>query len=124
MEARQVINHVRVLLGDPHADYHTDAKMLLHLNAALADISERSRSLRVGSYHQLIKDQAMYGLPDAFLELDIVGIIHNGQWRELQYADFGATVPAIFTDVTIGLPPGRFTIWGQAPARETRCDCE
>lgn len=115
MRATAVITHVRTLLGDPHADYHTDDKMLLHLNAALEDICDRSRALRVPSYHPLIADQAMYGLPDSFLEMDIVGVIHQGRWCELSYADFGATLPHIFTDFSFGgLPPWRYTIWGQA----------
>ena len=115
MRASGVIQHVRTLLGDPQADYHSDEKMLLHLNAALEDICDRSRSLRVASYHPLIEDQAMYGLPDSFLEMDIVGVIYKGQWCELSYADLGATLPRIFSDFTSGgLPPWRYTIWGQA----------
>lgn len=115
MRASAVIQHVRTLLGDPQADFHSDEKMLLHLNAALEDICDRSRSLRVASYHSLIEEQAMYGLPDSFLEMDIVGVIYRGQWCELDYADFGATLPRIFSEFTNGgLPPWRYTIWGQA----------
>lgn len=114
MRASAVINHVRTLLGDPDGDYHSDDKMLLHLNSALEDIIDRSRSLRVTSYHRLIVGQAMYGLPEAFLEADIVGILHEGRWKELQYADLGPTLPAIVDDFTTGLAPWRYTIWGNA----------
>ena len=89
-------------------------KLLLHLNAALEDICDRSRSLRVPSYHRLIANQSMYGLPASFLEADIVGIVYQGRWRELDYADLGPTLPAIIGDVTAGLAPWRYTIWGQA----------
>ena len=101
-------------MGDPDGDYHSDAKLLLHLNAALEDICDRSRSLRVPSYHRLIANQSMYGLPASFLEADIVGIVYQGRWRELDYADLGPTLPAIIGDVTAGLAPWRYTIWGQA----------
>ena len=114
MRASTVINHVRTLLGDPDGDYHSDEKMLLHLNAALEDICDRSRSLRSPSYHRLIANQSMYGLPASFLEADIVGIVYQGRWRELEYADLGPTLPAIIDDVTAGLAPWRYTIWGQA----------
>lgn len=114
MRASTVINHVRTLLGDPDGDYHSDEKMLLHLNAALEDICDRSRSLRSPSYHRLIANQSMYGLPASFLEADIVGIVYRGKWKELEYADLGPTLPAIIDDVTAGLAPGRYTIWGQA----------
>ncbi|MDE0323128.1 MAG: hypothetical protein OXN27_04340 [Candidatus Poribacteria bacterium] len=114
MRAATVISHVRTLLGDPDGDYHSDEKMLLHLNAALEDICDRSRSLRSPAYHRLIADQSMYGLPASFLEADIVGVVHQGQWKELQYSDLGPTLPAIIDDVTTGLAPGRYTIWGQA----------
>ena len=101
-------------MGDPDGDYHTADKLLLHLNAALEDICDRSRSLRVPSYHRLIANQSMYGLPASFLEADIVGIVYQGRWRELDYADLGPTLPAIIGDVTAGLAPWRYTIWGQA----------
>lgn len=114
MRAATVISHVRTLLGDPDGDYHSDEKMLLHLNAALEDICDRSRSLRSPAYHRLIADQSMYGLPASFLEADIVGVVHQGCWKELQYSDLGPTLPAIIDDVTAGLAPGRYTIWGQA----------
>lgn len=114
MRASQVIDHVATLLGDPSKDYHTADKLLLHLNAALEDICDRSRSLRSPSYHRLIANQAMYGLPASFLEADIVGIVYQGRWRELAYADLGPTLPAIIDDVTAGLAPWRYTIWGQA----------
>ena len=114
MRASQVIDHVATLLGDPSKDYHTADKLLLHLNAALEDICDRSRSLRSPSYHRLIANQSMYGLPESFLEADIVGIVYQGRWRELDYADLGPTLPAIIDDVTAGLAPWRYTIWGQA----------
>lgn len=114
MRASTTINHVRTLLGDPDGDYHSDSKMLLHLNAALEDICDRSRSLRSPSYHRLIANQSMYGLPESFLEADIVGIVYQGRWRELDYADLAPTLPAIIDDVTAGLAPWRYTIWGQA----------
>ncbi len=114
MRASQVIDHVATLLGDPSKDYHTADKLLLHLNAALEDICDRSRSLRSPSYHRLIAHQSMYGLPANFLEADIVGVVHQGRWREMQYSDLGPTLPAIIDDVTAGLAPGRYTIWGQA----------
>lgn len=114
MRASQVIDHVATLLGDPSKDYHTADKLLLHLNAALEDICDRSRSLRSPSYHRLIAHQSMYGLPASFLEADIVGVVHQGRWKELQYSDLGPTLPAIIDDVTTGLAPGRYTIWGQA----------
>lgn len=115
MRASQVISHVRTLLGDPHGDYHTDEKMLLHVNAALEDICDRSRSLKVGSYSALIEGQASYGLSYDFLEMDIVGVIHQGRWFELDYADLGAQLPEIHTDFNYaGYTPWRYTIWGQA----------
>ena len=114
MRASQVIDHVATLLGDPSKDYHTADKLLLHLNAALEDICDRSRSLRSPAYHRLIANQSMYGLPASFLEADIVGIVYQGRWRELEYADLGPTLPAIIDDVTAGLAPWRYTIWGQA----------
>lgn len=114
MRASQVIDHVATLLGDPSKDYHTADKLLLHLNAALEDICDRSRSLRSPSYHRLIAHQSMYGLPESFLEADIVGIVYQGRWRELDYADLAPTLPAIIDDVTAGLAPWRYTIWGQA----------
>lgn len=114
MRASTVINHVRTLLGDPHGDYHQADKMLLHLNAALEDICDRSRSLRVPSYHPLIAGQAAYGLPESFLEADIVGVIHQGLWRELDYADLGPTLPAFINETMTGAAPSRYTIWGQA----------
>lgn len=114
MRASQIIDHVATLLGDPSKDYHTADKLLLHLNAALEDICDRSRSLRSPAYHRLIANQSMYGLPASFLEADIVGIVHGGQWKELQYSDLGPTLPAIIDDVTAGLAPWRYTIWGQA----------
>lgn len=114
MRASQIIDHVATLLGDPNKDYHTADKLLLHLNAALEDICDRSRSLRSPSYHRLIAHQSMYGLPASFLEADIVGIVYQGRWRELAYADLGPTLPAIIDDVTTGLAPWRYTIWGQA----------
>lgn len=114
MRASQVIDYVATLLGDPSKDYHTADKLLLHLNAALEDICDRSRSLRSPSYHRLIANQAMYGLPASFLEADIVGIVYQGRWRELAYADFGPTLPSIIDEVTAGLAPWRYTIWGQA----------
>ena len=114
MRASTVINHVRTLLGDPHGDYHQTDKMLLHLNAALEDICDRSRSLRVPSYHPLIAGQAAYGLPDSFLEADIVGVIYQGLWRELDYADLGPTLPAFINETMTGAAPSRYTIWGQA----------
>ena len=114
MRASQIIDHVATLLGDPSKDYHTADKLLLHLNAALEDICDRSRSLRSPSYHRLIANQSMYGLPESFLEADIVGIVYQGRWRELEYADLAPTLPAIIDDVTAGLAPWRYTIWGQA----------
>lgn len=114
MRASQIIDHVATLLGDPSKDYHTADKLLLHLNAALEDICDRSRSLRSPSYHRLIAGQSMYGLPESFLEADIVGIVYQGRWRELEYADLGPTLPAIIDEVTAGLAPWRYTIWGQA----------
>lgn len=114
MRASQIIDHVATLLGDPSKDYHTADKLLLHLNAALEDICDRSRSLRSPAYHRLIAHQSMYGLPASFLEADIVGIVYQGRWRELEYADLGPTLPAIIDDVTAGLAPWRYTIWGQA----------
>lgn len=114
MRASQVIDHVATLLGDPSKDYHTADKLLLHLNAALEDICDRSRSLRSPAYHRLIAGQSMYGLPESFLEADIVGVVHQGQWKELQYSDLGPTLPAIVDDFTVGLAPWRYTIWGNA----------
>ncbi len=114
MRASTVINHVRALLGDPHGDYHTDQIMLMHLNAALTDICDRSRSLRVPIYHPLIAGQAAYGLPASFLEADIVGIIYREHWRELEFVDFGATLPTVLDEVNTGLAPRCYTIWGQA----------
>lgn len=114
MRASTVINHVRTLLGDPHGDYHRDENMLLHLNAALTDISDRSRSLRVPSYHPLIEGQAAYGLPASFLEADIVGIVHQGLWRELEFVDLGATLPMMLSETNTRLVPQHYTIWGQA----------
>lgn len=115
MQASRIISHVRTLLGDPHGDYHTDANMLLHLNSALEDICDRSRSLKVGVYSALIEGQSAYGLVREFLEMDIVGVIHNGKWFELDYADLGAKLPDIFTDFSFGeYTPWRYTIWGQA----------
>ena len=114
MRASQVIDYVATLLGDPNKDYHTADKLLLHLNAALEDICDRSRSLRAPSYHPLIAGQAAYGLPESFLEADIVGVIHQGLWRELDYADLGPTLPAFINETMTGAAPSRYTIWGQA----------
>lgn len=114
MRASEVINHVRILLGDPDADYHTDEKMLMHLNFALMDICDRSRSLRVSSYRGLIKDQSAYGLVNGFLEMDLVGVIYQGIWVELDFADLGTQLPEIFTNIFSGFSPWRYTIWGQA----------
>ena len=115
MRASTVINHVRTLLGDPDGDYHSDTKMLLHLNAALEDICDRSRSVRVASNQALIADQSAYGLPESFLEADIVGVIYQGRWRELDYAHIGEQLGQINTDFDYGsLAPFRYTIWGNA----------
>ena len=114
MRASQVIDYVATLLGDPNKDYHTADKLLLHLNAALEDICDRSRSLRAPSYHPLIAGQAAYGLPDSFLEADIVGVIYQGLWRELDYADLGPTLPPFINETMTGAVPSRYTIWGQA----------
>ena len=118
MQASRVISYMQTLLGDPSGDYHTNAKMLLHLNAALEDICDRSRSLKVSSYHQVEEEQAFYGLPPTFLEVDIVGILWQGKFYELQYADLGVHLPSTFTaGPQPNQPPWRYTIWGQG-ARE------
>ena len=115
MQASEIIDHIRILLGDENADYHTDAKMLIHLNRALKDICERSRSLRTAQYTALIKDQSAYGLVNTFLEMDIVGVIFNGEWCELDYDDLGGQLPHIFTNIHYGsYTPWKYTIWGQA----------
>ena len=88
MQAGDLVEYGQILLGDEHAEYHTDAKMLLHLNQALRDISRRSRSLRKGIYYGVIEDQASYGLPADFLMAEPVGFLWSGEWIELKPAQF------------------------------------
>ena len=71
MRAAEAIEYARVLVGDEHGDVNTDAKMLLHLNRTLRDISSRSRCLREGLYLAATPGQSYYGLPEGFLEIDI-----------------------------------------------------
>ena len=71
MRAQDVINYCRIMAGDEYGDIHTDAKMLLHLDTVLRDISYRSRCLVEGLYLPATAGQSLYGLPEGFLRLDI-----------------------------------------------------
>ena len=71
MNAREAIEYCRILASDEHGDINTDAKMLLHLNRILRDISSRSRCITEGLYLAATPGQSYYGLPAGFLRLDI-----------------------------------------------------
>ena len=95
MKASSVIDYAQILLGDEHGEYHTNAKMLLHLNQALRDVSRRSRSLRRGIYYGVIAGQASYGLPADFLMAEPIGFLHAGEWIDLRPARFQSQVRRI-----------------------------
>ena len=95
MRAGDLVEYGQTLLGDEHGEYHTDTKMLLHLNQALRDISRRSRSLRKGVFYGVIADQASYGLPMDFLMAEPVGFLWSGEWIDLKPARFQSQVRRI-----------------------------
>jgi len=112
--AGELINHCRTLMGDPEGDYHTDAKMLLHVNTALEDISTRSRTMCQWEYIAVSEGQGMYGLPEGYLEAKYVAFYYYGRLNELVPGAISDTAPAIFRDTTIQRIPYHYSDGGIA----------
>lgn len=101
MRAQSVIDYCRILVGDSFGDIHDDAKMLLHLNTVCRDISSRSRCIVEPLYLPARAGQAIYGLPDGFLRLDIAAWMQpDGRYREMDPVTMDVASWAIHNSVT------------------------
>lgn len=113
MRVQEVINYCRILTGDPHGDIHTDDKMLLHINTVCRDISYRSRCLVEPLYMPSRAGQAIYGLPEGFLRLDIAAWMQpDGRYRPLSPITMDVASWAVHNSITGR--PRYFDVFGRA----------
>ena len=87
MTAREIIEEVQLLIGDPHVDFHDQNRMLFALNRATNRISTRSRSIHEQWYHRVIAGQYQYGLPPGTLYIRKAKY-KQGTWRDLNRGFF------------------------------------
>ena len=100
MRLQEVIEYTRLMVGDEHADIHSDEKMLLHANRVLRDISTRSRCLVEGLYLPATAGQSLYGLPEGFLRMDIAAWVQSdGRYRPLDPINMDVASWAVHNDV-------------------------
>lgn len=82
--AGDLIEECQLLLGDPAGEYHTEARMILHLNRALRNLSTRSQSIDSWIFRGLAQDEFRYGLPHDFLRAKIVSFSSDSRgWYRL-----------------------------------------
>ena len=115
MRVQPLITHCLTLLGDPHGDYHTPEKMLLHANTALEDIATRSRTICTWVFLPVLKGQGMYGLPENYLETKYAGYYHRGEFCDLTPGGTDDTAPMIFREhLPVGSVPFNYSEGGNA----------
>ena len=113
MRLQEIFSYCRLMVGDEYADLHTDARMLLHANRVLRDISSRSRCIVEGLYLPATAGQALYGLPEGFLRADIVAWQQSdGRYRPMDPLTMNIASWAVHNNVTGR--PRHFDIFGRA----------
>ena len=105
MRAGNFITHVQRLVGDPDGDFHSQEKVLLHLNTALEEICTRSRTVCTYLYLPAIEGQGMYGMPDHFLAFKYVGYYYQDELIPIHPGGIADAAPAIFSQrYSYGIP--------------------
>lgn len=102
MQATAMIQRCQHLLQDPDGQFHSDDRMLEHLNASMEEISDRTRYLHVASYLALEEGRAWYSLPPNFLSTDLV--VMRGMSYPLSHTPFAQVLPWLFAGSSKGIP--------------------
>lgn len=111
--AGEIISESSTLLGDPNNSYHTAANMLVYLNRALKDVCNRSKCIRETQTIAVVADQYQYGLPEMFLQADLVAF-NDGRWWPLAPATLSGIINDRYGSGTSDSRPDWFDVWGNS----------
>lgn len=111
--ASELIREIQDLLNDPHGDSFTRTRVLRAVNRAMREIANRSRSIREGFFHRVVKGQYEYGLPDGFIQVELAKFkYYADQYWDLHPASLQRALNIAHRGYT-GYPR-RYDVWGKS----------